>query len=313
MIAIVIKTIQTLRVFNKIDFIKEELEKACPRVVSCADIVSIATRDGIMLVDQKTGKIGYEFIQKHLSDFKGIGQPDPTITLDFLAELRMRCQDSNRTTTQPSSSSMASLEISESAVGDVIFAGFVIFNITWGRFDLLAQTITLEIQKDLHLLKRHYKKGDSKSKTLPKYFLIRTVMESASDFFTGRLTRKERKRTIATLLSDCTLAEYMKRKVREIEEKNQPGGNEKWKIKGQQSQKHAKQRSSWIFDVKQRQKDNVFVNVVTSIQYWALSDKAADAFYKLSNTRAQIQSYVFDVNRASVSTLVLDSVFEQKN
>ena len=34
--------------------------------------------------------------------------------------------------------------------------------------------------------------------------------------------------------------------------------------------------------------------VVTSIQYWALSDKAADAFYKLNNTRAQIQSYVFD-------------------
>uniref|UniRef100_A0A7N2LJ89 Uncharacterized protein n=1 Tax=Quercus lobata TaxID=97700 RepID=A0A7N2LJ89_QUELO len=49
-----------------------------------------------------------------------------------------------------------------------------------------------------------------------------------------------------------------------------------------------------MFDVKQRQKDNVFVIVVTSIQYQALSDKAADAFYKLSNTRAQIQSYVFD-------------------
>ncbi|KAK4594713.1 hypothetical protein RGQ29_018423 [Quercus rubra] len=61
-------------------------------------------------------------------------------------------------------------------------------------------------------LKRHYKKADSKSKTLPKYFLIRTVIESASDFFTGRLTRKERKRTIATeLLSDCTLADYSAR------------------------------------------------------------------------------------------------------
>ena len=41
--------------------------------------------------------------------------------------------------------------------------------------------------------------------------------------------------------------------------------------------------------------DNVFVTIVTSIQYWALSDKAADAFYKLSNTKAQIQSYVFVV------------------
>jgi hypothetical protein len=40
--------------------------------------------------------------------------------------------------------------------------------------------------------------------------------------------------------------------------------------------------------------DNVFVNVVASIQYRALKDKANDAFYKLSNTRGQIQAYVFD-------------------
>ncbi|KAF5204521.1 Hypersensitive-induced response protein, partial [Thalictrum thalictroides] len=41
-------------------------------------------------------------------------------------------------------------------------------------------------------------------------------------------------------------------------------------------------------------KDNVFVTVVASIQYRALADKASDAYYKLSNTRAQIQAYVFD-------------------
>lgn len=40
--------------------------------------------------------------------------------------------------------------------------------------------------------------------------------------------------------------------------------------------------------------DNVFVNVVASIQYRALADKASDAFYKLSNTKSQIQAYVFD-------------------
>lgn len=40
--------------------------------------------------------------------------------------------------------------------------------------------------------------------------------------------------------------------------------------------------------------DNVFVTVVASVQFRALADKAADAFYKLSNTRAQIQAYVFD-------------------
>jgi regulator of protease activity HflC (stomatin/prohibitin superfamily) len=40
--------------------------------------------------------------------------------------------------------------------------------------------------------------------------------------------------------------------------------------------------------------DNVFVTVVASIQYRAMAEKAADAFYKLSNTKAQIQAYVFD-------------------
>ncbi|KAH7532606.1 hypersensitive-induced response protein 2 [Ziziphus jujuba] len=60
-------------------------------------------------------------------------------------------------------------------------------------------------------------------------------------------------------------------------------------------------------------KDNVFVNVVASIQYRALPEKAADAFYKLSNAKAQIQAYVFDVIRASVPKLELDAVFEQKS
>jgi regulator of protease activity HflC (stomatin/prohibitin superfamily) len=60
-------------------------------------------------------------------------------------------------------------------------------------------------------------------------------------------------------------------------------------------------------------KDNVFVTVVASIQYRALADKAVDAFYRLSNTRSQIQAYVFDVIRASVPKLLLDNVFEQKN
>ncbi|KAK4432014.1 Hypersensitive-induced response protein 2 [Sesamum alatum] len=60
-------------------------------------------------------------------------------------------------------------------------------------------------------------------------------------------------------------------------------------------------------------KDNVFVTVVASIQYRALAEKASDAFYKLSNTKAQIQAYVFDVIRASVPRLDLDSTFEQKN
>ncbi|PIA62515.1 hypothetical protein AQUCO_00200493v1 [Aquilegia coerulea] len=55
------------------------------------------------------------------------------------------------------------------------------------------------------------------------------------------------------------------------------------------------------------------VRCETKTKYRALADKASDAYYKLSNTRAQIQAYVFDVIRASVPKLDLDSTFEQKN
>ncbi|KAG9459733.1 hypothetical protein H6P81_004241 [Aristolochia fimbriata] len=100
-----------------------------------------------------------------------------------------------------------------------------------GWFNMPAATITPEIKKDLQILKlrsvidpkRHYKKGDSK--TLPKYFQVGTVIESASDFFSGRLTKKERKGTLAEeLLSDQTLGEYRKRKVREIEDEHHSVG-----------------------------------------------------------------------------------------
>ena len=39
----------TLRTFDVIDDIKAELEKECRGVVSCADILAIATRDGVAL------------------------------------------------------------------------------------------------------------------------------------------------------------------------------------------------------------------------------------------------------------------------
>ncbi|KAK9163799.1 hypothetical protein Syun_004701 [Stephania yunnanensis] len=116
-------------------------------------------------------------------------------------------------------------------------------------FDMPAQTITPELKKDLQILKlrsvidpkRHYKKGDLKSKTLPKYFQVGIVIESASEFFSGRLTKKERKATLADeLLSDNHLGTYRKRKVQEIEKEHNVVGVEKWKIKGKQSLKRKK-------------------------------------------------------------------------
>ncbi|MCL7038880.1 hypothetical protein MKW94_012925 [Papaver nudicaule] len=118
-------------------------------------------------------------------------------------------------------------------------------------FDMPAQTITPEINNDLQIIKlrnvidpkRHYKKGDSNSKELPKYFQMGTMVESPTDFYSGRLTNKERKQSIAEeLLHDAALGKYRKRKVREIEEQNNVPGVEKWKIKGKQSWKRAKHR-----------------------------------------------------------------------
>ncbi|KAM7279168.1 hypothetical protein ACFE04_006302 [Oxalis oulophora] len=107
-----------------------------------------------------------------------------------------------------------------------------------GWFDMPAPTMTPELKRDLQLLKlrgamdpkRFYKKGDKK--TLPKYFQVGTVVESPLEFYSSRLSKKERKTTITEeLLSDSKFRQYRKRKVREIEDKNRPGGNAKWKNK----------------------------------------------------------------------------------
>lgn len=65
--------------------------------------------------------------------------------------------------------------------------------------------------------------------------------------------------------------------------------------------------------VETKTKDNVFVIVIVSVQYFVLPDKIVDAFYKLQNTDAQITSYVYDVVRARVPGITLDNVFETKD
>ncbi len=59
--------------------------------------------------------------------------------------------------------------------------------------------------------------------------------------------------------------------------------------------------------------DDVFVKIVTAVQYKILPQKIYEAFYTLDNAEGQIQSFVFDVVRARVPKIKLDDVFSKKD
>ena len=66
-------------------------------------------------------------------------------------------------------------------------------------------------------------------------------------------------------------------------------------------------------EVETKTADNVFVKVKVAVQYFVLPDKVYDAYYKLSNAKQQIESFVYDVVRAQVPKMKLDEVFERKD
>jgi hypothetical protein len=95
-------------------------------------------------------------------------------------------------------------------------------------FNLPATEKTPEIRHDLEIIKmrsvldpKHfYKKNDMK--VLPKYFHVGKVLDSPLDYYNGRLTKKERKRTIVDeLMADAEFAKYNKRKYKEIIDEKQ--------------------------------------------------------------------------------------------
>ena len=60
-------------------------------------------------------------------------------------------------------------------------------------------------------------------------------------------------------------------------------------------------------------KDNVFVAIPVSIQYHVLPDAVYEAYYKLSDPKEQIGSFVFNVILGHVPKMNLDEAFEQQN
>ncbi|KAL2472888.1 Fcf2 domain-containing protein [Forsythia ovata] len=101
--------------------------------------------------------------------------------------------------------------------------------IDWAVGEALAFATLLVEGNHVSLIGQDVERG-----TFSHRHAVGTVIESAEEFYTGRLTKKERKATLANeLLSDRNLGAYRKRKVREIEEVNRPGGVAKWKRSGE--------------------------------------------------------------------------------
>lgn len=66
-------------------------------------------------------------------------------------------------------------------------------------------------------------------------------------------------------------------------------------------------------DVETKTKDNVFITATVMIQFQILQEKVYEAFYALTDPSRQITAHVFDVLRAELPNLELDSVFEAKD
>ena len=64
--------------------------------------------------------------------------------------------------------------------------------------------------------KRHYKKDKWE---IPKFFQMGTIIEGNTEFYSSRLKRKERGKTmVEELLHDDTTKKYFKRKYHEIQQ-----------------------------------------------------------------------------------------------
>ncbi|KAG0584994.1 hypothetical protein KC19_3G249400 [Ceratodon purpureus] len=105
-------------------------------------------------------------------------------------------------------------------------------------FNMPAPTITPEVKRDLQLLKlrdvidpkQHYKKNDTKG--VPKFFQVGRYVEGPTEFYSSRLTKKERKETFADeFLANPQLKAYRKRKYTEIQEQKAQGGKKFYKQK----------------------------------------------------------------------------------
>jgi len=92
-----------------------------------------------------------------------------------------------------------------------------------------------------------------------------------------------------------------------------PGLNWKWPFIDAVSGKVSLRVNQITLTMETKTKDNVFVTIPISVQNRVRPENVYDAFYKLSNPAAQIQSYVEQVILGHVPGMTLDEVFASQS
>ena len=92
-----------------------------------------------------------------------------------------------------------------------------------------------------------------------------------------------------------------------------PGLNWKWPIIDAVAGRVSLRVNQITLTMETKTKDNVFVTIPISVQNRVRPEKAFDAFYKLANPVAQIQSYVEQVILGHVPSMTLDEVFASQS
>ncbi|HUK57748.1 MAG TPA: SPFH domain-containing protein [Stellaceae bacterium] len=90
------------------------------------------------------------------------------------------------------------------------------------------------------------------------------------------------------------------------------GLNFKWPFIEAKSKPLSLRTEQHVVQVESITKDKVTVTLKISVQSQVIPANASDAYYKLANPVAQIESYVFDAVRSKVPEMNLDDVFQNK-
>ncbi|KAK4492771.1 hypothetical protein RD792_000091 [Penstemon davidsonii] len=89
----------SLRGFGSIDRVKSVVEKKCPGVVSCTDILALAARDAVSFVRGHTiGTSHCTSFSNRLYNFTGRGDSDPSLDSEYVPRLMSKCRPGDQTT-----------------------------------------------------------------------------------------------------------------------------------------------------------------------------------------------------------------------